>query len=88
MSIGVHFEDDPPVEDGLIYKDRLSIRETEAILMQRALCKVISAWEKLAGPQNYSTREVSDWLIRDMAPAINEARKAICIPDKYKRRRR
>lgn len=42
-----------------------------------ALDKVIEAWETLPGGQRHSSRSVEQWLKSQMAPAINNARKAM-----------
>jgi hypothetical protein len=39
------------------------------------LNKLIDAWESLPGGRNYSPDDIEDWLRRDMARAINAARR-------------
>ena len=43
----------------------------------KALKKVIRAWESLSGGGYYSASDIQSWLINDMSPAINEARKVV-----------
>lgn len=43
----------------------------------RTLRKIVKAWEALPGGRNYSYHEIQDWLIEDMKPAIDAARKVI-----------
>jgi hypothetical protein len=38
---------------------------------------IIKAWEKLPGGKRYSVREVQNWLIHIMSPAINKLRKKL-----------
>lgn len=42
-----------------------------------ALKAIVEAWEKLPGGMSYTPRIVGDWLIKDMKPAIDRARKAL-----------
>jgi hypothetical protein len=42
---------------------------------KQMLNKLIDAWESLPGGQYYHPEDVEIWLIEDMAPAINAARK-------------
>ena len=37
--------------------------------------EIIEAWDVLMGDRNYSTTTIEDWLIQDMHPVINKARK-------------
>lgn len=42
-----------------------------------ALHNLIRAWEELPGGQHYSTRKIEYWLVHQMSPAINRARKVL-----------
>lgn len=42
---------------------------------ERQLNAIIDAWEALPGGKNYDVRDVEKWLAKDMATAINNARK-------------
>lgn len=47
---------------------------------ERALREVIDAWDALPGDRNYSRREIQKWLVDDMWPAIEEARRVLERP--------
>jgi hypothetical protein len=38
---------------------------------------IIKAWEVLKGGKRYSNKKIEDWLIDNMKPAIDEARKVL-----------
>jgi hypothetical protein len=38
---------------------------------------IIKAWEVLKGGKRYSNKKIEDWLIDNMKPAIDEARKLL-----------
>jgi hypothetical protein len=65
--------------DGLWHLDilRANAAEAECARMRAALTGVIIGWEALAGGRDYSPREVEQWLIEHMKPAINGARAAL-----------
>ncbi len=43
----------------------------------KVLKEIIKAWETIKGNERYSPSDIQDWLVNDMAPAINKARKVI-----------
>ena len=44
---------------------------------KKALNDLVDAWESLKGEQNYTPTEIEWWLINDMKPAIDNARKLL-----------
>lgn len=48
--------------------------------IEKALRKVIMAWEELPGNQQYSPREIERWLSKSMKPALDQARKTLGLP--------
>jgi hypothetical protein len=39
--------------------------------------KIIDAWENLEGGVDYSPKTIEDWLVKDMKPVIDKARKYV-----------
>lgn len=61
---------------------RAVIEEVEKLRAERdrprdALTGVVIGWEALAGGRDYSPREIEQWLIEYMKPAIDKARAAL-----------
>jgi hypothetical protein len=46
--------------------------------------KIIDAWETLKGGKNYNTDTIQEWLVEDMKPVIDEARKLVGRKIPYK----
>ncbi len=44
---------------------------------RKALQNIVDAWESLPGGKRYNLRRVELWLLVDMKPAIDAARKAL-----------
>lgn len=42
-----------------------------------ALMNVVRAWEELDGGKNYSAKQIEWWLVHQMTPAINRARRVL-----------
>ena len=45
--------------------------------MRSLLKEIIEAWESLEGNKRYSPKEIEAWLIHDMKPVIDKARKVL-----------
>jgi len=48
--------------------------ERRALDAEAKLKAIVDAWEVLPGGKNYYIREIEEWLINDMKPAIDKAR--------------
>jgi hypothetical protein len=46
--------------------------------------EIIDAWENLKGGRNYDEKTIQDWLIDDMKPVIDKARKFVGRKVPYK----
>jgi hypothetical protein len=53
---------------------------TDKEQVEKALHNLIDAWEALPGGTNYTPQRVSVWLIEDMKPAVDYARRAVGRP--------
>lgn len=45
--------------------------------LENVLRDIIKAWEHLKGDKNYSPTQIAEWLVDDMKPAIDKARKVL-----------
>ena len=52
--------------------------------MKKIIQEIIKTWESLEGNKNHSSKTIENWLINDMAPVINKARKKINWKGKIK----
>lgn len=45
--------------------------------MEKQAKKVIKAWESLKGDEKYTPKEIENWLVNEMKPAIDRLRKEL-----------
>ncbi len=45
--------------------------------MEKLINEIIDAWESLKGDEKYSPRTIERWLIEDMKPVMDKARKKV-----------
>jgi hypothetical protein len=64
------------ISNATLSKDALAA-EADRDRLRDALMGVVIEWEALAGGRDYSPREVEQWLIEHMKPAIDGARAAL-----------